>query len=80
MIDEIISNVKNVWEEFGFYYPFPKDITTLLQSRNRIILFFIDPEIGHFPQVIVKLKSIQCERNLVGRLCNEYSENSRNSR
>ena len=63
MINEIISNIKNVWGEFGFTPPFPENMKVLLQSRNRIILFFIDPEIGNFPQVIVKLNRPDNEKS-----------------
>lgn len=56
MIDEIISGVREAWAEFGFTSLYPDDMSILLQSRNRVILFFIDPKNGQYPRVVVKLE------------------------
>lgn len=63
MIQEILFNVREDWDNLGFDYPLSDEPNIILQSRKRIIIFIFDPTKADHPQVVVKLYRDKSESN-----------------
>ena len=84
MINQIYANLHQVWHMLELSRPMPTHMRYMLQSRNRVILFFFEENSGH-PLIVVKLsrdiehsclleRSVHCAQQIRARLDDQLRE------